>query len=210
MIASVLAVVAESPDYARVRDAIDAWIAWTVRFLFIRSERAQPDGHYLRDWPQGQHPPHESRLADDYVEFLIAGDFPAHVYREVPLGGGRVDVFIEPAADIFIAEVKRELTDASNAALEAYALQEALYLRATVAIGMVMVLDLTPDDRPVDIRDEVWVTRVPARSGRSDRDRLVCIVRVRGNRRSPSDIGRDHVAASRRTRPPRDRRARQR
>ena len=131
--------------------------------------------------------------------------FPGKVYREVPVGGGRVDVFIEPGADVLCVEVKRELSDASNQVLEAYALQEALYLRATVAIGMVMVLDLTEDDRPIDIRHEVWITRLPVRGGGDGCDRIICMVRVKGNRRSPSSVGRAHLSSVRRSR----RRARQ-
>jgi hypothetical protein len=200
LIERLRAAVAESDDYDAARLQIDAWIASTVRFLYSRGEMAPSTLDYLAAWDAGTSPPHEARLADDYVAWLLNNDLGARVRREVPAGGGRIDVFVEFDVDVFMAEVKRELSDPSNEALEDYALQEALYLKATLAIGMLLVLDLTPGETPIDIRDQAWVKRLPVQAGRNGSDRFVCIFRIKGNRQTPSEAGRNHVADARRRR----------
>jgi hypothetical protein len=182
------------PDYrGEIHVEFDALVRLTLKFLRSRQD-TQPSSYsrrmaYLFARRKGENPPLERELADDYHEFLSGNNLGGALHSEVrDIGGGRVDVLVEYGTHHFVAELKREFTDASPTALREYLGQAASYQGTNVTLGILLVLDLTPKQRAPHVRSNAWVEIVPAMAG-GDLQRYVVVVRVPGNRPVPSEAG---------------------
>jgi hypothetical protein len=168
-----------------VRHAFDALIEETVTFLATRHDLQRSGGvDYLKPTPPV---PREARLQNDFADWLRRGSLAGHVDVEVPnVATGRADIKLGFGAVRFYVEVKRELRNASPAALEQVNLTQAAdYAGTSAALGVLLVLDLTPHPTGVRHLSEcVWVAR--HRPTNSDVDRHVVVGVVIGNRKTPS------------------------
>ena len=105
------------------------------------------------------------------------------IHAEVrDIAGGRADVVIDFYQFRFIAELKRELVDASRSNLQRFLGQAGLYSGTDVHLGLLLVLDLTDKTTGVpSFRENVWCEEL-----NSTLRRHVVVVRVPGNRIAPS------------------------
>jgi hypothetical protein len=178
------------PDYAgAVRHGFDAVVEEAVTFLAARHDLQHSAGvEYLKPTTP---PPGEVRLQDDFADWMRRGKLAGHVDVEVPnVATGRADVKLGFGAIRFYVEVKRELQDASRAALgRSYLPQTADYSGTSATLGIMLVLDLT--SHPTGVRhlsECAWVAR--HRPVNSDVDRYVVVGVVVGNRSTPSSYSR--------------------
>ncbi len=110
------------------------------------------------------------------------------MYREPQnIGGGRPDIIFAFNEFRFVIELKRELVDATKQSLGKYLRQPAAYQAADIAVGMLIVLDLSSGPLAAHIRDNVWVDRLESAEPEGT-DRGFLVVRVPGNRKSPSRL----------------------
>jgi hypothetical protein len=177
-------------DYTgRVRQSFDAVVADTVAFLATRHDLQRSTAvDYL--FPV-RPPPREARLQDDFADWLRRGPLAGHIDVEVPnVATGRADIKVGFGAIRFFIEVKRELRNNSPAALErSYLAQAADYSGTSAALGMLLVLDLTPHPAGAPHLSEcVWVA-VHRQPGTTV-DRYLVVGRVVGNRPRPSAYSR--------------------
>lgn len=170
-----------------VRDRFESLVEKVVLFLHSRMnvEKGGAAGRFAYLFDAGAL---EVELARDLKSWL-EGNYPGSVLAEVrEIGGGRTDLIVQFDAFRLVMELKRELDDASRGGLGGYLPQVAAYESTDVALGMLVVLDLTPKPTaPANLRDNVWVDVVEGPSA-GDRPRFVVAVRVPGNRESPSAL----------------------
>ncbi|MBB4752190.1 hypothetical protein [Actinoplanes lobatus] len=185
-------------DYiGSVRQSFDAVVADAVAFMATRQDLQRSAAvDYL--FP-ALTPPREARLQDDFADWLRRGPLAGHVDVEVPnVATGRADIKVGFGATRFFIEVKRELRNNSPAAMErSYLAQAADYSGTSAALGMLLVLDLTPHPAGAPHLSEcVWVAvhRPPGAAV----DRYLLVGRIIGNRPRPSAYSR---SASHRTGP---------
>lgn len=178
------------PDYAgETRQAFDAVVEETVTFLATRHDLPRSRAiDYLRP---ANPPPPEACLQDDFADWLRRGHLGGRVDIEVPhVATGRADIKLGFGTTRFFVEVKRELRDGSAEALErSYLTQAADYCGTSAALGVLLVLDLTPHPAGVRHLSEcAWVAR--CRPDSSTVDRYVVVGVVIGNRGTPSSYSR--------------------
>ena len=157
----------------------------TVRFLVYVGDNRQA---YTEPTGPGTPAPREAALQKHYVEFLSGSELAGRVGMEYSnIAGGRADITTTfDGAQRYVTEVKRELNDASRAALEdAYLAQAIEYQSTSQPMGQLLVLDLTDHySGTPHISESVWVTH------RRDAERAYyCQCRRRhspGNRPTPS------------------------
>jgi hypothetical protein len=177
-------------DYSGpVRQAFDALVAETVTFLATRQDLQRSAAvDYLQPM---RPPPREARLQDDFADWLRRGPLAGHIDIEVPnVATGRADIKVGFGATRFFIEVKRELRDASPAALErSYLVQAADYSGTSATLGILLVLDLTAHPSGVRHLSEcAWVTRWTPPNSTVTRYLVVAV--VTGNRSTPSAYSR--------------------
>ncbi|WP_331756516.1 hypothetical protein [Streptomyces microflavus] len=187
----VVAGLENCPDFQSpaIRRHFVPLLTTTVRFLANRTNRGR-DKHtkktaYLFAPGPGEALPLEVELQEDLHDYLDAAGF--HVQMEaIDRSGGRADIVVGlPGFDIVI-ECKREKRKATPEDLKAYLGQTVAYQAAGVTMGMLAVLDLTPKPHWLaNIRDNMWTEHIPAPTP-EERDRWAVVVRVPGNRKSPS------------------------
>jgi len=186
-----------------VRENFTALVDVMLRFLRYRYDlepsRASPQHGYLFGAPGEVQP--EEALARDFHDHLYQYLGPARAKYEVRgVSQGRVDVLVTFASHEFVAEVKRELADASRAGLERYLGQASSYAGSATRLGILMVLDLTAHPRGPEAFDALtWVEVVRGVSA-DDRPRHLVVAKLLGNRGSPSSLSRKSPG---RPRPPR-------
>jgi len=178
-------------DYTgAVRHAFDALVEETVTFVAARHDLQRSSAV---DYLQPASPaPREVRLQDDFADWLRRGQLGGRIDVEVPnVATGRADIKVGFGATRFFIEVKRELRDCSNQALErSYVAQAADYAGTSARLGALLVLDLSPHETGVRHLSEcIWVTRY--RPANSSVDRYVVVAVVIGNRGSPSSYSRN-------------------
>ncbi|MFC4071300.1 hypothetical protein [Actinoplanes subglobosus] len=186
------------PDYAgETRHAIDDLLAETVMFLSVRHDlqRSATVTYLHADGPV----PVEAMLQDDFADWLRRGPLAGRIAVEVPnIATGRADIVVGFGTTRFVVEVKRELHDGSDAALErSYLVQAADYSGTSATLGILLVLDLTPHPDGVrHLRECAWVA-VHRPTG-SAYERHVVVAVVPGNRMTPSGYSRTaHVTRGR-------------
>lgn len=132
----------------------------------------------------------EGELQQHLIEwFHGACGFTNLIVEAQQIGAGRIDLLLTFDAFRFVIELKREEDDATHNGLSAYLRQEAAYQATDIALGMLVVLDLTAGPLPDHMRDNVWVDVVSS-SNPGGTDRHIIVVRVPGNRTAPSRLSR--------------------
>ena len=174
-------------DYqGTVREQLQPVIVSVIRFL-ARCLDAQEGGgrshtQYLYD-PEAI----EGDLQQDLVGWFYASGQYGLGIEVQHIGGGRIDLMVTFDGFRFVIELKREQDDASRSGLSSYLRQAGAYQATDVAVGMLVVLDTTSDPLAPHIHDNVWVETLAApESGGTDR--YLVVVRVPGNRISPSRL----------------------
>jgi hypothetical protein len=126
---------------------------------------------------------HESELQNDLWVFLTGTDYPEA--EKTDISAGRVDIHIPQRDFRFIIEVKRLQEEWTDQALDPLLRQTTAYQQTDVRLGVLAVLDLS--DRPAGVphMDECAFLR-PRVVSPSD-IRHAVVLRVPGNRRTPSD-----------------------
>ncbi len=175
------------PDYAGMtRQYFDLLLWEAATFLATRHDLQLSGGlAYLKPYAAGT-APHEEKLQNDYADWLRRGQLAGRIQVEVSnVATGRVDIQVGFGTIRFYVEVKRELDNASDTALEkSYLAQAADYSGTNAALGQLLVLDLT--NHPDGVRhlsECAWVTT--HRPARSAVDRYVVVSVVIGNRDTP-------------------------
>jgi hypothetical protein len=130
--------------------------------------------------------PLEKALHQDYYEWLTQGPIYNIIAAEtINRGRGRADVLVRFRNVSFCVECKRELDDASEDALRAYAGQAAVYTDTDAALGILLVLDLTtPPTGAPDLFSSVWIEQVQREH--ETQPRHIVIARLPGGKRDPS------------------------
>lgn len=169
-----------------MRVNIEPIIVSTIQFL-VRCMDTQRGGEtgrtaYLYD-PNAK----EQDLQSDLVDWYRGNAHGEPYIEPQDIGGGRVEIVFPVDGDRFVVELKREQANSSNESLKKYLQQAAAYQATSICVGMLVVLDLTSDSLPGHLRDNVWVEQISSpESGGTDR--FVLVVRVPGNRSSPSQL----------------------
>ena len=131
--------------------------------------------------------PHEDAL-QNHFQVLLSGWMGQMGYEVRGVSSGRCDVVFSRGAERFVVEVKRELKDASTAALfAAYGAQTEEYQNSSWRLGILLVLDLTRDDgKGLHMKDAV-ARRVAQRDGESA-GRTIFLTKIAGRRLTPSGL----------------------
>lgn len=187
---ALLAELAADSDFTgRVAEDVGTVVRSVVRYV---AHRLGNPALFMRAGAEDGETVVEQDLADDFEQWLAAaplsrGSVTVEVRR---VGGGRADVLIAFATHRVIVELKRELADASRAALEAhYADQAASYQATDYPFGVVLVLDISQEQTTAlaHLRDLVWTSEVAV--DHATRRRLVWCL-VPGRRVTPSALSR--------------------
>lgn len=153
-----------------------------VRFVKLRIDGDGARFPYLRKIDPDS-PPGEVELQDDLWEFLTTSDYPEAERKQV--SAGRVDIMIPQGAFRFVIEVKRLLGQWLEPTLRPLLRQTTAYQQTDVRLGVLAILDLS--DRPSGIPHYDQCFEVRERTGEAGDVRTALIIRVPGNRRTPSD-----------------------
>lgn len=186
----VIAELSSCTDFAgQVKEGIQPIVVAAIRFLAfcLNAQRGGDHSHtaYLFD-PEAT----EGQLQQHLAEwFYGACGFTNLIIEAQHIGAGRIDLMLVFNGFRFVLELKREKDDATREGLSAYLRQEAAYQATDIALGMLVVLDLTAGPLPDHMRDNVWVDVVSS-NGAGGTERYVVVVRVPGNRVSPSRLSR--------------------
>ncbi|TDC57832.1 hypothetical protein E1281_03360 [Actinomadura sp. KC345] len=182
-----------SPDFRHpvVRKHFVRLITQTIRFLHNRTNRGRahhsPRFAYLFAPEPGDKLPLENTIQEDFQDYLD-GNLEDVDIEKVDRSGGRADLEVTFPGFAIIIECKRTKGKTTHRGLRRYLGQTVAYQASGVALGMLVVLDLTPKTEWIpSIRDNMWVERI--RAPTSDQgDRWAVIVRVPGNRITPHEM----------------------
>ncbi|MBS4010184.1 MAG: hypothetical protein KGZ72_05450 [Roseovarius sp.] len=195
IIESTVRELSQSPDFkGRVKEQLQPIIVSVIRFLkfCLDAQGGATHSHtrYLFA-PDAL----ESQLQQHLSEwFYGASAFTDLVIEAQQIAAGRIDMMFTFEGFRFVIELKREQEDATRQGLGVYLRQAAAYQATDIAVGMLLVLDLTATPLPDHMRDHVWVDTVPS-SDPGGTDRYIAVVRIPGNRTAPSRLS-SHTAAS--------------
>ena len=169
-----------------MRVQVEPLIVSTILFL-VRCMNIQRGGEtgraaYLYD-PNAK----EQDLQSDLIDWYRGNALGDPYIEPQDIGGGRVEIVFPVSDDRFVVELKREQANASRESLSRYLEQAAAYQATSICVGMLVVLDLASEGLPAHLRDNVWVEQVPPPEP-GGTDRFVFVVRIPGNRRSPSQL----------------------
>lgn len=173
------------PDYSgEVASRFDRLIYLLLKFLKLRIDSQGSRYPYLKRI-ENNLAPHESELQNDLWVFLTGTEYPEAEKTDV--SAGRVDIFIPQRGFRFVIEVKRLQEEWTDKALKPLLRQTTAYQQTDVRLGVLAVLDLS--DRPAGLphMDECAFLRL--RIGSPSDSRHAVVLRVPGNRRTPSDHG---------------------
>mgnify|MGYP006972342915 CR=1 FL=1 len=182
-------------DYTTNPDALqlfDTVLLWLVRFVATRLEMTRkndPSGAYLFERADGTLP-HEDELQHDFFWWLTT-NVPGTELEPNNVGSGRADIRLRSGPERLVIEVKREEKDASFDSLAtAYAAQTTDYQNVSIRLGILLVLDLTTQNREGTPHiTSLFETRHIQRTGEAQ-PRLVLIAKVPGRRVVPSELTR--------------------
>jgi hypothetical protein len=171
------------PNYSgEVADRFDRLLLLLLQFLKLRIDGQGVVYPYLKRI-ENNSAPHESALQDDLWLFLTRTEYPEAEKTDV--SAGRVDIYIQQRGFRFVIEVKRLQEEWTEKALQPLLRQTTAYQQTDVRLGILSVLDLS--DRPAGLphMDECFFLRPRVASPTDTRHAVV--MRVPGNRRTPSD-----------------------
>ena len=176
-----------------VKKSFNAVLLLTLRYLFSRADLTRKNAPYtgfLHSIGDNEDPPKEEALQNDYFQFMIGalGASSALHIELADIASGRADIAFSFNRIRFVAEVKRELSDASfDALLDAYSGQALEYQNTNIRIGFLLVLDLTDKNQgTAHVVDQVrpFLIQRPNESSK----RGVVVVKISGNKPLPSEI----------------------
>lgn len=177
------------PDYSgTTRLLFDRIVDLTIRFVASRID-VQP-GTAHAGWAYlAKSDALEVDLQIDYYDFLKGSLLGGIVDMETPhVGGGRADVRFAYGATKLVAELKRDDKPVQPGTVDKYLNQAGLYQTANVALGLLLILDISP--KPAgqvrSLGQSLWVAEKPALASGDTRRSIVTAV-VPGNRPSPSE-----------------------
>jgi hypothetical protein len=188
--ADIRASLAGAADYEGLtRIFFDRIVDLTIRFVASRLDVepgfARAGWGYLAD-PKAV----EADLQLDYFNFLKAGPL-GHVVsmEERNVGGGRPDVQFSLGGTRIVAELKRDSAPVQAGGIDTFLDQAGLYQSANVALGLLVVLDLSPKPQGQvrSLSQSVWLASKPALAD-GDVPRAIVTAVVGGNRPSPSAV----------------------
>lgn len=179
-----------APDYTgNTRIFFDRILDLTIRFVETRQDiqTGRPDGrfHYLSR-PDAL----ERDLQMDYYEFMKGTIFGEVVAIETPhVGGDRTDISFQRGGIRIVAEIKRDTTPTATGHLDSYLNQAGLYQSANVALGLLLILDLSPKPQGQvrSLAHSIWLAQKPALAD-GDLPRSIITALVPGNRTTPSAV----------------------
>lgn len=190
IIESTVSDLARCPDFSgRVKEQLQPVIVSVIHFLAfcLDTQEGGPHSHtsYLFD-PGAL----EGQLQQHLTEwFRGASGFTNLVIEAQQIAAGRIDLMLTFEGFRFVIELKREQEDATRQAVSVYLRQGAAYQVTDIAVGMLVVLDLTADPLPDHMRDHVWVDNVLPME-KDGTARYIAVVRIPGNRTAPARLSR--------------------
>lgn len=189
IIDSALSELSRCPDFSGVvKEQLQPIVVSVVRFLAFCLE-AQEGGEYSHTRYLFRPDAVEGELQQHLREWFSACGFTDVVVEAQQIAAGRIDLMFKFDSFRFVIELKREQDDATRDGLSRYLRQAGAYQVTDIAVGMLIVLDLTADPMPDHMRDHVWVDVVPS-SDADGTDRYIAVVRIPGNRTAPSRLSR--------------------
>ncbi|WP_419697296.1 hypothetical protein ACN2CC_35420 (plasmid) [Mesorhizobium muleiense] len=132
--------------------------------------------------------PGEDALQYDLWQFLSTSEYPEAERKQV--SAGRADIYIPQGRFRFVIEVKRSLSAWTEDGLGGLLRQTTAYQQTDVRLGVLTILDLS--DRPAGTPHFDACFMVRERNVSITDKRCAVVMRVPGNRRTPSDQA--HVA----------------
>lgn len=177
----------ESTEFTgHVREHVEPVILSTIRFLarcmdIQRGDKSRRTSYLFK--PDAK----EQDLQDDLIDWFRGNGHADPVIEPQDIGGGRAELVFVFNGYRFVTELKREQNDASKESLRKYLPQTTAYQTTSIPVGMLIVLNLTSRGHPVQLRDNVWVEQIPPPEA-GGTDRFVLVVRIPGNKRSPSRL----------------------
>lgn len=187
IIESTVTDVSRCPDFTgRVKEQLQPIIVSVIRFLAVCLD-AQAGAEYSHTRYLFKPDALEGELQQHLIGWFRAYGFADLAVEAQQIGAGRIDLMLTFEGFRFVIELKREQGNATREGLSLYLRQAAAYQVTNIAIGMLIVLDLTGDPLPDHMRDHSWVDVVPA-SQVGGTDRYIVVVRIPGNRVAPSRL----------------------
>jgi hypothetical protein len=168
--------------YGDVKAAFDDLLIRLVRFISMRIDAARSRFQYLNEIVAG-HEPKELDLQKDLYAYLGSTGYPA--WERDNVASGRTDIIVPSGPFNFVIETKQDDTEWREGTAAAFVAQATAYQQTDVRLGIVAVLDLSfrrPGDPHLDRCFFVSEDRYSATDKRT-----VLVVRVPGNKRTPSD-----------------------
>ncbi|MBI5131485.1 MAG: hypothetical protein HZA66_18770 [Rhodopseudomonas palustris] len=183
MLVALRAALVGKADYlTSVADRFDRLLLLLLKFLQVRIDSQSAKYPYLQRIQQGTAAPHESELQTDLWIFLTGTDYP--LAERTDVSAGRVDIYIPQPNFRFVIEVKR-VSSWSEGALLPLLRQTTAYQQSDIKLGVLAVLDLS--DRPAGVPHMDQCMFLRPRSVSTADIRHAIVIRVPGNRRTPSD-----------------------
>jgi hypothetical protein len=179
-------------DYAGVAKArFQRLLVQMIRFCRTRTDALSVVYPYLRRLDGEEDRPHEKELQGDIEAFLI-GQGNVDIERS-DISSGRVDIYLpQPIRPTFrfIIEVKRICGKWDDGELGKFLNQTTAYQQADLRIGILAVLDLS--DRPAGVPHFDQCLYLAEREISNADRRHAVVMRVPGNKRTPSDYRTPH------------------
>lgn len=180
-----------SQDYrGKVKAWFDLLLVRLCKFLTSRTDASAFHGHmtYLSRVGDRRELPGESALQFDLYNYLLSA-MPSVLLEAPNVASGRTDIYLPFDGFRFIIEVKRATAKAwSCFSVRPHSKQASAYSSTDVRIGVLATLDLSIREPGVPhVSDCLGV--IKRRHSRND-ERAVVIMRIPGNRASPSSLSR--------------------
>lgn len=179
-----------SADYeGQTRIFFDRIVDLTIRFVESRLD-VEP-GFGSGGWSYLARPDAlEAELQVDFFNFVKGTMLGGVVDLEIRnTGGGRADIRFSLGATKVVAELKRDKTPVEPGKIDSYLNQTGLYQGANVALGLLLILDISPKPHGEvrSLSQSIWVAAKPALAA-GDMPRAIVTAVVSGNRPSPSAV----------------------
>lgn len=174
-------------DYAgHRRERFDRLVLLLLRFLQTRMDALGARYPYLRRIERDA--PLEWEPQEDLASFLSAhGEAEP---ERTGVSSGRADIYLPQPSRTpfrFVIEVKRLESPWTDAAIKPFLRQTTAYHQTDLRLGALVVLDLS--DRPAGVPHLEACVHVAERAVNEQDLRHAVVVRLPGNRRTPSDHG---------------------
>lgn len=171
------------PDYeGEAKAAFDDLVVRLLRFVSTRADAARSRFPYLSEIVDG-HEPKEATLQRDLYDFLASAGFP--VWERDNVASGRADIVFQSGLFNFVIETKCSTLTWENGSAPGFAEQATAHQQTDIRLGVLAVLDLSARPAGDPHLSECFFVHQLTYSGQ---DRLtVLVVRLPGNKRTPSD-----------------------